>query len=303
MKKRFLLLALLLVGCVNTDPNSSNISKIESESIENISSNAESIESDSSLSSFSSIDEKEIKKQQIQTFIKNISTMDGKVQSMDIRSEKVDYYMSDTVPLTIGILDIATHTRYSSQEGDITVVKGHMGFANDEGLVSDYYDYETQTFYDSNYFYRITDYTDPSMTDSKQTIPFSKDYIDTNLNIGFSNTELVNFKNMINMVDNSNFIVDVNNIDASITNGEWKYNYRVAILENGIVSEEVIYENTLQVENGIIKEVNQNYKNNKYAGGIKANWTESNISMKFNQGEKKVFDGVRFDPNAYKEEK
>ncbi len=283
MKKVLLLLPLLLVACATSTSSSS------SESNQSTSSSNETSQSTSLNNNIS----------EIERFCDNLASLEGKVQTTHAEIESIYYYLTDAQPLEILISDVSDMTRYNSSEGQIMVKKGTTRYLNDDLTVASEDEYEMQIFYDKAAFYRITDYKDESVTDKKETIPFSEKTIDINLNIGFPLTEINNFKFMEENIDNSNLKVEYKGINDFVTEGTWEYSYGITLYDSGIPAQKIYYKNKLFIENSLITKVEQEYHNELYAGGKKANWNESYSTTTFTQGERLDFEGTRFNPKSY----
>lgn len=295
MKRKLFLLALLLTSCSSNTVSSSSL---ENNSITNSSNNTskESFLSNSSLSSstMNSSSSTLTTKEQLEKFYSSLVTLEGNVQKMNIEILKTDYYATDISdePLSISVKDISEAIRYNDDEGQILVRKGKQAYSED---LTDFENYEMQLFYDSEKFYRITDY-ETSM-DTFEYVPFSEETIDENLNIGFPLTEKNNINYMILASEMEGYNIELIGFDQFTTNGIWNYSYSFTIFEEGstkIKSQQYTYENKLTIVDGVIQKVEQYYLVELYAGGYCLNWSESNSIYTFTQGERLDFEGERF---------
>ncbi len=292
MKKRILLSGLLLLSLISCSGNGNPTSNDSSSSEENRSSDTNE-----------EIDVAE----QLSEFYARISSLEGKVKSTEQTILSVRYYLTDVEPLSVGMKEVSTTSRYvGSDLGTIVVQKGYVGFAddiNEEAHSKE--NFELQLFHDANKFYKITDYENQSTPDSKQVINYDPNFEEENFSLGFSVTEKANVDFMKQCYNVPGYGVKYENIDAIVENGEWEYSYELTIFETendrvtSIPAQVIGYRNKLTIENNIIIKVEQEYYNELYTGGIKANWNESVMIKTYTQGEFDTFKGQRFDPNNY----
>lgn len=240
------------------------------------------------------------KDKQLAKLYTTLANSDGHVNSVTADTTSTIYYMTEGDPLTMPTKDNSTIERFESNDGQILVQKGFQSVSQDSlGNFTNFSQYEKQTFYDNNKFYKITDFGDEG---SYAEIPFSQDAIDINLNVTFSGTEKANIQAMIQAIDVAGFDVEFTGLDDYKSNGEWKYSYTYLVYESStskVKYQEFIYQNTLTMVNGIISKAVQHSEQNIYSGGYKGNWRITDSIFTFNQGEYKQFSGTRFNPNDY----
>lgn len=286
MNKKTLLLfiPLLLCGCDNV------IKSIESTSTKPSNSTSTSNSTSQELS----------KAKQLENLYNTLVNADGQVNSVNSDTTSTVYYLTEGEPLTMPTKDNSTLERFLSNDGQIVIQKGFQSVSqNSAGNFTNFFQYEKQTFYDDNKFYRIADFGDSG---SYEEIQFSKDTIDINLNITFSGTERDNIKAMIRAIDVAGFDVEFSGINDYTANGEWTYSYTYLVYESSTSKakyQEYIYRNTLTMVNGIISKVVQHSEQNIYSGGYKGNWRITDSTFTFNQGNYKEFTGTRFNPSDY----
>lgn len=240
------------------------------------------------------------KAKQLEKLYNTLINADGHVNSATTDTTSTIYYLTEGDPLTIPTKDNSTLERFLSNDGQILVQKGFQSVSqNSAGDFTNFFQYEKQTFYDDNKFYRIADFGDNG---SYEEVQFSKDTIDINLNIAFSGTERANIQAMIQAIGVAGFGVEFSGIDDYTANGEWKYSYTYLVYESStskVKYQEYIYQNTLTMVNGIISKVVQHSEQNIYSGGYKGNWRITDSTFTFNQGSYNVFTGTRFNPSDY----
>ena len=240
------------------------------------------------------------KAKQLEKLYNTLINADGHVNSATADTTSTIYYLTEGDPLTIPTKDNSTLERFLSNDGQILVQKGFQSVSqNSAGDFTNFFQYEKQTFYDDNKFYRIADFGDNG---SYEEVQFSKDTIDINLNIAFSGTERANIQAMIQAIDVAEFGVEFSGIDDYTANGEWKYSYTYLVYESStskVKYQEYIYQNTLTMVNGIISKVVQHSEQNIYSGGYKGNWRITDSTFTFNQGSYNAFTGTRFNPSDY----
>lgn len=240
------------------------------------------------------------KAKQLEKLYNTLINADGHVNSATADTTSTIYYLTEGDPLTIPTKDNSTLERFLSNDGQILVQKGFQSVSqNSAGDFTNFFQYEKQTFYDDNKFYRIADFRDNG---SYEEVQFSKDTIDINLNIAFSGTERANIQAMIQAIDVAGFGVEFSGIDDYTANGEWKYSYTYLVYESStskVKYQEYIYQNTLTMVNGIISKVVQHSEQNIYSGGYKGNWRITDSTFTFNQGSYNAFTGTRFNPSDY----
>ena len=290
MNKKILLIPLLLVlaSCNNenlsTSPSSTPSTSV---SISDSTSNSTSAEPS--------------KSEQLTKFYEQLKASEGHVKSANVNTTQSIYYLTEGEPLTMSVKDISKIERFTSDDGQIMVQKGQQSTSKDSlGNFTNFFDYETQTFYDSEKFYKISDFGD---TGSYKEIAFSESAIDDNLNVGFPGTEKANIQTMIEYADIAGYEVQFSGLNDYKANGEWKYSYTFIIYASStskVKYQEFIYENTLTLANGIITHVNQHSETNVYSGGYKGNWMIVDESFDFTQGEYDKFSGNSFNPTDYK---
>ena len=294
MKKLWCVLCVALVGC--GDGVSSFSSAGSSIDLSGMSSQEDSSSlSEAGSSSLNIIQKKNL----ILDFCERIQKMEGSVQSNAIEAATVNFYLSDSAPLAMSTSEVSTLTRYDSDQGQIVVKDGTLAFINDDLTVESEYPFETQIFYDDQYFYKITDFSTDSSSNSIEKIVFREENIDATLNIGFPYLEVQNFLYMANALFSESIVVEFEGIDQVVDNGVWNYEYGITSMSSGVPTQRIHYKNEVHLENGIITSVVQEYENDLYAGGIKANWTETYTEMTYAQGERLKFSGTRFDPQNY----
>lgn len=287
MSKKILLTSLLfvLVSCNTTQSSNTSSSSV---SVSNSTSNSDNADSSS-------------KSEQLTKFYEQLKASEGHVKSVDVNTTQSIYYLTEGEPLTMSVKDISKIERFTSDAGQIMVQKGIQSTSKDNlGNFTNFYNFETQTFYDSNKFYKISDFGD---TGSYKEITFSESTIDDNLNIGFPGTEKTNIQTMIEYADVAGYEVQFSGLNDYKKNGEWKYSYTFIVYASStskIKYQEFIYENKLTLVNGIITHVEQHSETNVYSGGYKGNWMIVDESFDFTQGEYDKFSGTRFNPSDYK---
>lgn len=238
------------------------------------------------------------KDKQLAKLYNTLKSAEGHVNSVDSDITMTTYYYS----LPGAVKSVGTIERFNSDEGQIVVQNSRESVnQNANGEFINFFNYEKQTFYDSNYFYQITDFVDASSNKNKK-VAFNAEYIDDYLNISFAATERATIQQMIYDFNNASRSVEFTNISDYKENGEWKYSYTYTIFESStktVKSSEYICENTITVENGIISKVVQHTEDNLYYGGLKVNWTITDSINIYHQGEYKIFKGTRFNPENY----
>lgn len=253
-----------------------------------------------STSASNSTSQESSKAKQLEELYNTLINADGHVNSATADTTSTIYYLTEGDPLTIPTKDNSTLERFLSNDGQILVQKGFQSVSqNSAGDFTNFFQYEKQTFYDDNKFYRIADFGDNG---SYEEVQFSKDTIDINLNIAFSGTERANIQAMIQAIDVAGFGVEFSGIDDYTANGEWKYSYTYLVYESStskVKYQEYIYQNTLTMVNGIISKVVQHSEQNIYSGGYKGNWRITDSTFTFNQGSYNAFTGTRFNPSDY----
>lgn len=278
MKKRvFLLLFFSLCAC----------SHVSSSSIVN-----------SSGSTSSEIELTEVEK--LEKFKNQLLNSEGKVCSAHIELTNTYFYLTDAFPITISAADVSDFTRYTSSDGDISIRVGSQAMIDDNGNVESEETYETQIFFDSSYFYKITN---SASNKSKSIAIFDESNIDYNLNIAFPLSEVSQIDYFIANYDNQDSVNGETFIYEGIEdykeNGEWSYSYSLTQHESGVITNVISYKNKLTMKDGLIASVYQEYEFDRYAAGKNTNWQIVTMEASYTQGEKQVFTGERFNPDNF----
>lgn len=312
MKKVLILgVALLLFSCEVSNTSSlseSNSSLLTSSSSSFKESESEHITSSNfsssltSSSSESSIDNS-ILQQELETFKSNLLRYSQNVVSISQKLVSTTYYLTEGIPLSVTTNDNSVTTHYKRIDADdIAVTEGSFYF---EDNINETEKYVKQTFYQSPYFYIITDYESESITDIKDVYKNGKESEEEVFGLNFVVGEVVNIDSMLININDSRFQFSCTNVEQVVENGTWEYYYSITEFEKedeivtSIPKHIIKFHNILTIENNEIKNLKQEYANELYLGGKKTNWLEGTRDVDFTYGEYEYFNGTWFNPSDY----
>jgi hypothetical protein len=294
MKKVFLISSLCVLAlCSCGTPSSSSV-------IDASSSSDASSSQDTSSSSSETSEEK--MKRVLTNFGSYLASVDKNVNSSTVSISNTTYHLTDADPLAVTMKTRLTSNRYiDATVGGISESIGVYYFPDGDEKVEEY-PIQIQTFAQGLYFYRIYNYA-PETGSYKESGIYKKSNEDITLSIGFTPTDLNNFAFMKANANNSSYTFTYEGMDEIPTeDGSYSYSYsatQYVSATSKTIDEQISYQSSIVVSGGSIISSTQLYKDDKYAGGIKANWSESTTSMTFEHGEYKAFTGTVLNPSDF----
>lgn len=282
MKKTIFVLAasLLLSGCGVETPSTSS---------EPLSEDSSSSEPTTSLS------ETEQAKQDFAAFLAAIEEANGHPSEASMEMKVATSYLSDGDPLTITYNDTFTLKRYHRSQGsDVLMREGSYAY---EGSIGSY-TYQTQTYAGGGFFYRLT--KEDGVPSSGDSTIYRAEAVELNLGFSLHPIQEENLNYLEGFLGESGYLVEYSLPRAIPAEGECSFAYSLTKYASGLnLDWKISHEYALQIEGGVIASYTYSYAQDLYAGGVKANWQESETKATFAQGDYPLYEGEVWDPEDF----
>lgn len=276
---------LFLFSCGNS-ASSSSLSSSASSSSSSSSSSSES-------SSSSSLTELEKDKAEVQSFYDYLSSLNDHPNKVSGSTVSSYYYLTDVEPLEIKGTDTFVSTRYTLPASGLLERIGTIKMDSSSSK------YRTDIYHDKTSFYKLTDYADDT-EDEKQVLSYDSDYEEDNLNISIVYSDMANLEYMLENMGKAKVGYDFSFPESIESLDTLEYSYSLTIYETGTVPNETITHTTsFSLDGDALKKATTTYADDKYAGGVKANWSLSTSTLTFTQGDYEPYNGTLLDPKDF----
>lgn len=238
--------------------------------------------------------------QKIQDDIDNVSYFQSNLEGLTDHPKAAKgtinasyYYLTDSDPLEIASVDSFEAKRYTTPTTGLMERKGTLTIGSDET------GYTSQVYHDDSLFYQLTDYDDDT-NDVKKTLSYDPAYEEDNLSISFVHSDLSNLEFMKTPMASVGYGYSFDFPDSVPSTGKFSYGYSlVQYAEGKVPREKIIHEVTLSIAQGVVISGTSKLTDEKYAGGVKANWSISTSVATFTQGDYPSFSGTILDPGNF----
>lgn len=273
----FLLIPLLLVSGCNSNNNNNDNSNSGGEQVP--------------------IDEETL----FNNFEAKLRSLEGHVNSKASSfTRTIDKMSGDTVAFRTISIDSATTTRYTYNDSYVVETNAMAAFLDDDGVtVTSSSNYKTQIYNDADSFYKVVKYDDSSWSsgDSCTSKTFTESSVPSIYNIGFALEVINDIEFMKSVKNNIKYEYSHTNFEGNITNNELKFGYELriyTIYDGGVksLSQKITYENTLTLDNGLIKSLLQKYSNIVYYAETPIDCAYVTNNVTYYQGEYTQFSGT-----------
>lgn len=288
MKKRsLLLLAPLLLAC-GASNNTSSESTVDS-----------SI--DASISS-SELSEADKQRQEVLDFAAKLEAKSGHVNH--IEAETYTEYGYATVEtddyLTIEMWDEFTSDRYVTSDGKGLVVRNGTVSTSTASEK-----YTSQIFKNFLSWVKLTDYESEENVDIKQSIKAAVTEEEAILSLSFATQEVANLtylSNFFGLEESDEIFVKYDLPTELPENGEISYSYSLTSYEQALPDEKITHEVKAMFKDGEVVASYSVVEDSLYGGTRKpVNYSLSESSVDYTQGEYSVYTGTIFNPEDFTE--
>ncbi len=292
--KKVLLLSLSLLTIVSCSSSSSSNESISSSSTSSTPISSEVSSSSDSSSSF----EEEITK-----FKNYLKSKEGNIYKRDLSLYNNTYYMTTgDDPFSFHTLDKSETIRYSSSSvGVINVRTGMYGSLDeDSGEYNLDLNYIMQTYADSNYVYKICDYSSKNETSYYQKINKTDDYLNE-FDLGLTNYISSDLDVLLTYSNEENYEVSYENFNYNngTKNFSFSYNLKAFDASTKTKTEELNVSFEITFKDGFISNAYEILDDALFVAGTKVNWRRSVFNFDYYQGEQIPFNGEVLDYKNY----
>lgn len=218
-----------------------------------------------------------------------LKSYEGNIRQKKTSQKRVTKYASDG-NFEMEVYDDFVTTKYT--RGSTYLVESVGTQSINDG---DPYETKTQIYNEGLNFLKVVYYggDEPSTTYTTQL--FKKNQVETVYNIGFALEEITNFNYMLEKASDSLLIeYAFENLDGVIVDNKLIYSYSLQTYQYSegqkVLSEEISFNNSFTIENGLITKLEETYVNTVYVDRLSQSLTAT-LTTEYIQGEYTEFAG------------
>lgn len=201
--------------------------------------------------------------------------------------------------LTVEMGDEFTTDRYILDDGPGILVR-EGDYITSDGKEA----YVSQTYKGPLSWFKLTDYSGEESIDTKQTIKSALTEDEAILSLSFATGEVSNLRYVAQFFQFPEDEIKITyDLPESIPDdGEFMYSYTMTMFEEGYPWEKLTYKARAMSKDGVIFASNTQSRDDMYAGErVSINYTYSETSIDYTQGEYAKFSGELFNPHDFTE--